>query len=406
MVPKPWPMTVQLGTNCRAMLLNRKLRPGVKLSSVTLEAMSQESVIGLMGVTLMNPVALPQSAGLLLHDDFETFSNSTIGFNNTIGTDQTGSMAPLSYTVTTAGQDWQAQHGNGAAMLLVGDLGYGSTASLNQDFAIPANEANLPLSIQLDAWVTDTTNAACWSSIAIGSAQNILADHAAAKFGIRPALGGSMQVWFNGAQQVLTSHAGNTFRIVLSDSSGKRSAFNGNGSKAALYDGATLIGTYTLPQLAAGDGYLSFSANPGVSYNHTRIDNLSIELISDYNTWSTSFGLTGSSTEDDDHDGLTNFEEYAFGLDPKDGTSIQAFIDLPSPSNGTFTYTRRKETLTGLDYTVWWSESLEAGSWAKDNGAVQSVISTEGDVETVQVTLGTSLLSLSKLFVRMSAGNP
>jgi hypothetical protein len=54
-VPKPWPMTVELGTNCRALVLNRKLRPGVTLESVTLEALSQESVIGLMGVSIMNP---------------------------------------------------------------------------------------------------------------------------------------------------------------------------------------------------------------------------------------------------------------------------------------------------------------------------------------------------------------
>jgi hypothetical protein len=57
MVPKPWPMTVQLGSNCRALLLNHKLQPGKMLQQVTLEALSQESVIGLMGVTLMNPPA-------------------------------------------------------------------------------------------------------------------------------------------------------------------------------------------------------------------------------------------------------------------------------------------------------------------------------------------------------------
>jgi hypothetical protein len=54
-VPKPWPMSVELGSNCRAMILNRKLRPGVKVESITLEALSQESVIGLMGVSIMNP---------------------------------------------------------------------------------------------------------------------------------------------------------------------------------------------------------------------------------------------------------------------------------------------------------------------------------------------------------------
>jgi hypothetical protein len=48
-------MTVELGSNCRAMVLNRKLRPGVMLKEITLEALSQESVIGLMGVSIMNP---------------------------------------------------------------------------------------------------------------------------------------------------------------------------------------------------------------------------------------------------------------------------------------------------------------------------------------------------------------
>jgi hypothetical protein len=54
-VPKPWPQTVQLGENCRAMLLGRRLRRGAALRSVTLETLSAEVVVGLMGVTVMNP---------------------------------------------------------------------------------------------------------------------------------------------------------------------------------------------------------------------------------------------------------------------------------------------------------------------------------------------------------------
>jgi hypothetical protein len=54
-VKDPWPESVQLGENCRAMLLNRRLRRGVKLRRVTLEALSQEVVVGLMGVSIMNP---------------------------------------------------------------------------------------------------------------------------------------------------------------------------------------------------------------------------------------------------------------------------------------------------------------------------------------------------------------
>ena len=52
-LPKELPETVQLGKNCRAMLLNLKLRKGATLDSVTLETLSQEVVVGLMGVTVM-----------------------------------------------------------------------------------------------------------------------------------------------------------------------------------------------------------------------------------------------------------------------------------------------------------------------------------------------------------------
>ena len=47
------PATVQLGANCRAIVLNRRLRDGATLDSVTLETLSQEVVIGLMGVSVM-----------------------------------------------------------------------------------------------------------------------------------------------------------------------------------------------------------------------------------------------------------------------------------------------------------------------------------------------------------------
>ncbi len=51
--PYPLPSRIQLGANCRAMVLNRRLKPGIPVESVSLEALSQEVVIGLMGLTLM-----------------------------------------------------------------------------------------------------------------------------------------------------------------------------------------------------------------------------------------------------------------------------------------------------------------------------------------------------------------
>ncbi len=53
-LPKTPPSQVQLGENCRAMVYGWMLRPGVELKSVMLETLSQEVVIGLMGVSVMN----------------------------------------------------------------------------------------------------------------------------------------------------------------------------------------------------------------------------------------------------------------------------------------------------------------------------------------------------------------
>jgi hypothetical protein len=44
-----------LGLNCRAMLLNQKLRKGEVLKNIILQTLSSEVVVGLMGVSIMNP---------------------------------------------------------------------------------------------------------------------------------------------------------------------------------------------------------------------------------------------------------------------------------------------------------------------------------------------------------------
>jgi hypothetical protein len=54
-LPAMKPQMVELGRNCRAMVLKWSLRPGVALQRVTLETLSQQVVVGLMGVTVMNP---------------------------------------------------------------------------------------------------------------------------------------------------------------------------------------------------------------------------------------------------------------------------------------------------------------------------------------------------------------
>ena len=274
----------------------------------------------------LNAATAPLLGGigtLLLSDNFNSESYSVGEFNNTFAADQQGFLAPASYSVTSGGQGWHAQHGNGGTMLLVGDAGFGSNASLNEDYSIAANGLDQPISFQFDATVSDTANGECWSSITIGSGQNLIANSGGAKFGILPKLNGSMEVWVNGSLQPLANRSGNSFRIVLSDIAGNGSAFNGNGSKAILYNGATLVGTYTLPQLSPGDGYISFGANPyNGSFNITRIDNLSISrVITSYN-WQGDAGTGFMTPANWVEDVWEQWDDYFFGSAVTNGSVV------------------------------------------------------------------------------------
>ena len=135
---------------------------------------------------------------------------------------------------------------------------------------------------------------------------------------------------------------------------------------------------------------------------------LTLDIGTDYDTWKSANGVTGGPGADDDSDGLTNFEEYAFGLDPTGGSSINP-IALPLDKTAkTFSYTRRAASLPDpvLDYTVWFSSDLI--TWTKDTSASQSVTGTVGEVETVEVTISTlpGEPLPAKLFIQVRAEQP
>jgi autotransporter-associated beta strand protein len=124
--------------------------------------------------------------------------------------------------------------------------------------------------------------------------------------------------------------------------------------------------------------------------------------VSDYSTWAAVYSPTDVSNPalDTDGDGMSNLQEYAFGLSPVSGASVNPIIEKLSKATGLFSYTRR--ATTGLTYTV--STSTDLVTWTLDAAAAQTVTSTTLGIETIKVTLSAAVpLAATKIFVRVKA---
>jgi fibronectin-binding autotransporter adhesin len=211
----------------------------------------------------------------------------------------------------------------------------------------------------------------------------------------------------NGTSNQITGNGGvelaGTFTIDLSGAN----LTNGNSwtlvdtvslSSEAFLSSFSVAGfteTTNVHTLVDGDNTWTFSEVTGVLTLTT--------AGSDFDSWASGFSLVGGPDDDDDGDGLSNFEEYAFGLDPTNGASSSPIKDQLHPATGTFSYTRRDPALTDLSYAVQTSTTLAVGDWATDAGAAQVVVDSENDVQTVQVTLSGAPLTAPKIFVRVAA---
>ena len=108
-----------------------------------------------------------------------------------------------------------------------------------------------------------------------------------------------------------------------------------------------------------------------------------------------------SGAADPDGDGVSNFDEFAFGLNPGSASSLSPIVVMPNPVTDTFRYNRLNPAVSGLTYKVMVSTNLV--TWVEDATAVQSVFATNGDVQTMSVTLGAAWQNENKLFVRVIA---
>jgi autotransporter-associated beta strand protein len=192
-------------------------------------------------------------------------------------------------------------------------------------------------------------------------------------------------------------------------------------NSASLSLGATglveLTGTETVNTLFIDDVQMAAGTYGATGSGATFIDNARFSgagvlqvttgpaAINDFDQWAgpSGFNLVGGREGDDDGDGLSNFEEYAFGLNPTRGESVSP-VTAPNKGTGTFTYTRRKQSLTGLSYS--YESSTNLAAWPSFTPALADISNNGDPVETITVTLPASLLAEPKLFLRVKVVEP
>jgi hypothetical protein len=162
--------------------------------------------------------------------------------------------------------------------------------------------------------------------------------------------------------------------------------------------------TFTTSELAAGDRAVSAEYSGDSAYAGSTGNLVQSVSVSPYNAWAgpDGFNLSGGPGDDDDGDGLSNFQEFAFGLDPTSGASVNPVTDTSDLATlGQFSYTRLANS--GLTYTVWVSTDLldwgtEPATITDEPGAPDE----ESGVQTVLVELNDPP-SGGRVFVRVKA---
>jgi len=173
------------------------------------------------------------------------------------------------------------------------------------------------------------------------------------------------------------------------------------------------IGTYKLVTAGSISGGLTPGAASGGTINGLeaalQITGNDLELvvtaasIDDYQNWAANYpGIDLSNPDEDfDGDGLINDHERIWGLDPTSGASASAINVAPDLASGTFSYTRRHEALTLMNFTIWTSTDLLV--WTEDTDALQTPSPLVDQVETVAVSLSPARLTGDRLFIQVRA---
>lgn len=224
-------------------------------------------------------LAQSASAVVLFTDNYDANSNQSPNDQITNAGRQGGTLATLGYI-----QSGNVQIGNTGTLpantasgSALGDeflAAFGGIAYVNHDFS----NVTLPLEITYRGIISSLAGGATddWSAVMIGSSAGQFVNGGNVSSVLMRA-NGATELWNHGS-----SAAGGTgsatgldvwsdYKVVVSDTAGTGSAFNGNGSRIDYYVNGVQLGTFTSSQLNAGDGYIGFSANRINGYDNLQI---------------------------------------------------------------------------------------------------------------------------------------
>ena len=182
------------------------------------------------------------------------------------------------------------------------------------------------------------------------------------------------------------------------------------GAKVNLnYSGDHVVSALTLGGVSKPAGTYGSTSSPAPVANQSAYfsgtGTVTVPAASAYDAWANGTFANGATVSDKDPahdpdgDGMTNQQEFAFGLDPTTGASANPITQQLDKATGAFKYTRTKDS--GLTY-IYQSSTTLREPW--DDFTPDSAVSNNATpVEEITVTVPANLLLNSKLFLRVKA---
>ena len=198
-------------------------------------------------------------ATVFLSDNFTVTFNSQ-DVNQELAGRETGSLFPATY------DGWQIHHQVGNSGTDVGQPGGAPNSNyvllaFNGTFFSDLDIASLasgPLTNDFDMYLRGanpggSTDPTSWAACSLRAAGSMFPVAGSGEFGFLVRANGGVQVFNNGGNiapsgwDTVNFALADHWRLILSDTNGTGSAFNGNGSQVTLINGTTTLGTLILP---------------------------------------------------------------------------------------------------------------------------------------------------------------